>query len=143
MSQKQLNTRQAAFVIGLSRGKTKKQAAIDAGYSKKYPFRAVQSLMSREPVRKALEDCGLTDKTIAEGIRENVMAGMGVKATASDSLRGLELASRLKGYLKPDESTSYTQNNVYINELKTLSDEELNDRLHTLQDEVQELRVIA
>ena len=140
---KQLNTRQAAFVLGLAKGKTKKQAALDAGYTKKYPYRAVESLMSRESVRKALEDVGLTDATIANGIKVNVEAGMGVKATASDSLRGLELASRLKGHLERDETSSYTQNNIYINELKLLTDEELNDRLHTLQDEVRELQVIA
>lgn len=98
-------------------------------------------IIKREPnsknkaIVKALEDAGITDPYIADGIKHNTEAGLGVKATAADSLRGLELAARLKGYLdnKPE---SLHQTNVYIEELKSLSSEELENRLNKLDTEI-------
>jgi hypothetical protein len=94
----------------------------------------------RAKITKTLNDAGLTDKKLAEGIKTNVEAGMGVKATADTALRGIELGYRLKGYLdtKP-EPQNLSQTNIYIEELKTLSDDELKERLIKVQNEIAEL----
>lgn len=136
-----LTTRQAIFVKELSKGHNQTESAILAGYSPKNADVMGSRLVRNSKVVKALDRVGLTDLTIARGIKTNVDAGMGIKATADTSLRGLELASRLKGYLgKEDSATNLSQTNIYINELRQLSETQLRERLDKVLQEIQMLK---
>ena len=137
-----LSPRHARFVDGLVKGLDKGKAAISAGYSPMSANSIASQLLRKVKIIKALERVGLTDISIAKGIKVNVEAGMGVKATADTSLRGLELASRLKGHLDKEEvtPTSLTQTNIYIQELKNMSSSQLLDTIDSLTEEVKKLK---
>lgn len=49
-------------------------------------------------IEASLERVGLSDESIAEMLRESIEAGLGVKATNADTLRGIEMLLKLKGY---------------------------------------------
>lgn len=128
-----LTPKQALFVKGLSKGHTQTSAAILAGYSPKSAYSTSSRMMRNDKIVKALDRVGLTDKRIAEGIKNNAFAGEGVKATADTSIRAFELATRLKGYLGKDEETpNLFQTNIYFQQLNQMSDEELNAELNKL-----------
>lgn len=131
-----LQPKQAKFVELLSRGNNITEASKILGYNRDYASR----MLRKSNIAKALERAGLSDTILAQGIKTNFEAGMGVKATADTSLKATELALRLKGYLDKPEATNLTQNNVYINELKQLNDEDLSARLDNLTQEVQKLK---
>lgn len=138
MSKKQgMSPKQVRFISNVARGMSKKDSAISAGYSPLSASTIASNLMKKSKIVQALDKIGVTDKAIARGIKTNIEAGMGIKATASDSLRGLELASRLKGHLnKENEPSSLSQTNIYINELKQMDDDQLADRLKELTEEI-------
>ena len=117
-------------------------SAISAGYSPLSAHNVASRLMRNEKIKKQLDAVGLTDKGIAQGIKTNVEAGMGVKATASDSLKGLALASQLKGHLQADKAQPKTlnQTNVYINELKQQDDSAILETLDALQQDIDKLK---
>ncbi len=48
-------------------------------------------------IELALERTGLSDEYISELLKETTVAGIGTKATNSDSLRGIEMMLKLKG----------------------------------------------
>ena len=125
--------KQAKFVRGLSKGLTKAESAKLAGYSEKNASSIGSKLAKNASIIQALDKIGLNDYAIANGIKTNVEAGMGVKATADTSLRGLELAARLRGHLEREKEATTTNNTLIIGELKQLSDDDLNDRLRGLQ----------
>ena len=135
-----LTPRQSKFIQNLGRGLGKADSARLAGYSPSGSSSIASQLLKKTKIVKALEQAGLTDNVIAKGIKTNVEAGMGVKATASDSLRGLELATKLKGYqdTKPDKPT--TQTNILVQELNMLSDKDLNAKLEAIQKEIEALK---
>ena len=137
-----LNTREARFIQGLAKGMNKHQSALYAGFSPSSANSYAYQLLRKVKIVKALERVGLTDNSIAKGIKANIQAGMGVKATADTSLRGLELASRLKGHLDKEETTptSLSQTNIYINELKQLSYSQLLETLDDLTKDVKKLK---
>lgn len=135
-----LTHKQVQFVKNISRGMSKKDSAISAGYSPLSASAQASELLKKTKIAKALDSVGLTDKTIAKGIKTNIEAGMGIKATADTSLRGLALATQLKGYNQPKQPTSLSQTNVYIEEVKQLSDTELNAKLDTITKEVKKLK---
>ena len=84
---------------------------------------------------------GLTDRVIAKGIKTNIEAGMGVKATASDSLKGLALAAQLKGHGQiQKQPEKLQQTNVYINELKQMNDKDLANKVDALASSVKGLK---
>ena len=136
----QLTVKQRRFVRNISSGIDKGESAVLAGYSPLSSNSIASQLLKKTKIVKALEGVGLTDKVIAKGIKTNVEAGMGVKATASDSLRGLELATKLKGYqdTKPDKPT--TQTNILVQEMNMLSDKDLNAKLEAIQKEIKALK---
>ena len=136
-----LTPKQSLFVKNISKGFNQEQSAKLAGYSDKSAYSIASVLMKNIKIIKALDRVGLTDKAIAKGIKTNVEKGMGVKATASDSLRGLELASKLKGYMDREPAPqSLTQTNIYIRELQQLSDKELSSKVEALTKEVKKLK---
>ena len=135
-----LTPKQARFIRAIKDGKGKEVSAIIAGYSPKTASSQATQLLKKTKITKALDRAGLSDKAISEGIKTNIEAGMGVKATADTSLKGLALASKLKGHGQPQQPTSLSQTNVYIEEMKNMNDKELNAKLDTLTEEVQELK---
>src|SRR4030065_2567931 len=50
----------------------------------------------KRQIELALERAGLTDDSVSELLREATVAGLGEKATNSDSLRGIDMLLRLK-----------------------------------------------
>ena len=68
---------------------------------------------------------------------------MGIKATADTSLRGLALATQLKGYNQPKQPSTLSQTNVYIEEVKNLDDKQLDAKLKTLTSEVKKLQTTS
>lgn len=138
-----MNPRQATFVKKLSQGYNKQDAAVAAGYSPTSASAIASQLIRKTKIIKALDRIGLTDRSIARGIKTNVDSGMGVRATADTSLRGLELASKLKGHLdtsNTDTSNTYTQTNIYIQELKALDNNALDYKLNSLIDDINKLK---
>ena len=143
MKENQLTPKQAIFVKKLSEGRSQFEATKLAGYqgTKESLYSQGSRLIRNIKIVKALETVGLTDKSIARGIKTNVQAGMGIKATADTSLRGLELASKLKGYLdRPEAPQSLSQTNIYIRELQQLTDTELTTKVNELTKEVKKLK---
>lgn len=137
-----LTPRQAVFVKNLSKGHTQKDSAILAGYSSNSADVTASRMLRNAKIVKALDSVGLTDKRIAQGIKKNAIAGEGVKANADTSIRSFELAARLKGYLTDkQEPTNLSQTNIYINELKQMSDSDLQSRLDQLVQDIQVLRI--
>ena len=136
-----LNTQQAIFVKKLANGYQKKDAAILAGYSRQSADTLASQLIRNPKIQRALDKAGLTDESLARTIKQNIKAGSKVKATADTALRGIELVYRLKGALdRPEGPSSVTQNNIYVQELKTMNDNELNDKLDTLLQDVEALK---
>ena len=134
-----LNPRQAKFIKGLSKGLTKEESAIMAGYSKENAHVQASRLLHNASIIKALDEAGLTDNAIANSMKIAMTTGLGVKSTNADAIHVLELATRLKGYQNQDKPEALTQNNIYINELKNLDDTELETRLKELTTAVQNL----
>jgi phage terminase small subunit len=140
-SNQALTPKQTLFVKNIAKGMTKGDAAISAGYSPMYAQQQSYRLLKNKKITQALEKVGLTDSAIAKGIKTNIDAGLGIKATASDSLRGLELVSKLKGHLDQEKTPSnISQTNIYIDELKQLSDNELSTKLDILQEDIAKLK---
>lgn len=130
-----LSVRERNFVKNLTKGNNQVDSAILAGYSKRSASSIASQLMTKGKIVQALDDEGLSDKFLAKTIKQNIIEGTGIKATADTATKNVELALRLKGYLgKEDTSvTNNTQNN-YIIELNNLSDEELEARYNRLQE---------
>ena len=144
---RELTVKQKRFVQKLVETGNGTQAAMDAYDVKNYnTAHAIASENLQKPTIKrelelALEHAGLSDNYISDLLREATVAGLGVKATNADSLRGIELVSRLKGHLdKEDKNTSLTQTNVYIEELKLLGEEGLKSKLNSLLQEIKQLQ---
>ncbi len=51
----------------------------------------------KEEIESILNSEGLSNREITKSLRTNIEAGLGQKATASDSLRGIEMALKLQG----------------------------------------------
>lgn len=132
-----LTPKQALFVKKLSTGHNQTESAILAGYSPNSAYSTASRMLRNAKIVKALDSVGLTDKRIAEGIKKNALSGEGVKATADTSIRAFELASRLKGYFdKEDERANLSQTNIYVQELKQMSDQDLQERANSLAVEI-------
>lgn len=138
-----LNPRQARFVKGLQMGMSKGQSALMAGYSPESISSYPSQLLRKANITKALEAVGLSDTVIAKGIKQHIQDGMGVKSTADTSLRAIDLAARLKGHLdKEVPDTNLSQTNIYINELRGLSEEELAVKLKDITTHLEGLKAL-
>ena len=135
-----LNPQQATFVKKLINGSNGHDAAILAGYSKQSADSISSQLIRNPKVVLALERAGLTDHSLTLMLKRNIKSGNGVKATADTSLRGIELAYRLKGYLDKPDNVNLSQTNININQIRDLDDNQLNDKLNQLLQDVQELK---
>lgn len=130
-----LTIKQRAFIKNLSKGHNQTESAILAGYSRKSADVIGSKLASQENIIRALDQAKFDDKHIVEGLKRNFDEGIGVKATADTSVKVAELVLKLKGYLnKEQEGTTNNTQNIYINELNTMSDEQLEARYNALQE---------
>ena len=137
----ELSTKQAIFVKKLAKGMTKTDAAINAGYSRGSASVQANRLLKNDNIKKALEKYGLTDHFIASKLKKHVNDGMGIKPNADTSLRALDLITKLKGYQAQTKTeTSLNQTNIYLNELKTMDDAALTDKLNNLLQDVSDLK---
>jgi phage terminase small subunit len=134
----EITKKQDRFIKEKIKGHSNKDAAILAGYSKRSAANIGQNLMHSERIMKALEDAGLTDKKIADVLNEAIEAGIGVKATNSDALKGIEMVAKLRGHLKQNTENN-TQNNIFIQELNQMSDADLASKVAELTQQVQSL----
>lgn len=133
-----MTVQQARFVKGLANGMLPQESAINAGYSAHSAHVQAYQLLRNPKIQRALDKAGLTDNTVAETIKKATMAGLGVKATNSDTLKGLELITRLRGY-QDKAPDSITQNNTYINELRVMPDSDLKKEFDNLTRVIREL----
>lgn len=131
-----LPVKQKKLVKAIIEGKTLEQAATEVGVTKRHVSRMLKTEGVKTGIQVALDSAGLTEEKIAKTLRKTIK-GAGKKATNSDAIRGIELISRLKGYItkEPDSVT-----NTYINELKVLSIGELQSRVDGLLKDLEEVR---
>ena len=132
-----LTPKNARLIKQIAKGNNITEASAIVCYNRDY----ATTLLKKAKMVKALDKEGLTDKAVAKGLKTNIQAGLAVKATASDSLRGLELASKLRGHQDTTTDTApKTQTNVYINELNNMADGELHSKVDELQQELNDLK---
>jgi hypothetical protein len=134
-----LTIKQKAFIKNLtdtSKNLTQEQAAILAGYSPKSASSISSELMGKTKIIKALDRKGITDDFLIDGIKTNIVEGIGVKATADTATKNIELALKLRGHLIKDDTTTNNTQNIYVNELIQLSDNDLEARLNALHEAV-------
>lgn len=134
IKKKRLTYHEAKFIEGKAKGLNNKDAAIFGGYAPLTADVAGSRLMKKAKILEALDKVGLTDVVLASVIKQNIEAGTGIKATADTALKGVELALKLRGHLQNEQKTGdLSQTNIYINELQTMSDEELTKKVEELQ----------
>ena len=135
-----LAPREGKFVRALIAGANKKDSAIIAGYTPTSAGVQASRLLRKDKIRHALDKAGLTDKAIAGMLKVHAEQGLGVRPTSDTSLKAISLVMQAKGQLATDNNnTNNTTNNVYINELKVLTTEQLQERLTMLQEETKSL----
>lgn len=128
--EKRMGYHEKKFVEGMSKGLNQKDSAIFAGYAITSASTQASRLMKKEKIIRELDKVGLTDAMLAQNIKTNIEAGTGVKATADTALKGVELALKLKGHLHEDKGDT---TNIQVNDLRSLSDEDLQRKLEVLQ----------
>lgn len=60
----------------------------------------------RKAIKQILEDTGITDKYIADKLKQHIDDGMGVKPTAQTSMKALEVAVKLREFVGKDRQPS-------------------------------------
>lgn len=83
----------------------------------------------RRAIEEAMEAKGLTDEYISELLREATVAGLGQKATNSDSLRGIEMMLKVKGAFPSKINQSAHLRIDYKEDLLKMSSKELEREL--------------
>ena len=137
-----LTTKQAIFVKNKIKGMNNTDSAISAGYAPISASSQASRLLKNVNITKALDKVGFNDDLIADSLRINMEAGLGKDAKASDSIRALELASKLRGHLSSTQETNTptTQTNIYIKELNNMPQDDLLAKVDTLTSELQALK---
>ena len=137
-----LTPKQSRFVKNLTSLRLNKQeSTLKAGYSPNSASVIASQLLRKTSIIKALEQSGITDEFIAKNLKKHITDGVGIKPSADTSLRALDLATRLKGYQQNDkEATNLSQTNIYINQLRQLSSEELKSKLNILLQDIEILK---
>lgn len=145
MSRK-LSVKQRAFVKKLIERKgNATQAAMDVYDAKNYNTAHViasenlQKPTIQKEIELALERAGLNDEYISELLREATVAGIGQKATNSDTLRGIEMMLKVKGAF-PDKMHKSAHLRIdYRQELEKKSVKELEEELRRVGEETRKL----
>lgn len=89
-------------------------------------------------IEAAVEKAGLTDDQIASKLAKAINSGLGKKATNADSLRGLEMVSKMKDHF-PAARNVNTNLNAEISKLENTSVEELKEIALAKANEIQSL----
>lgn len=102
-----LSIKQKRFIQELPTSKSSKEAALKAGYSPNTArFIASENLtkpnIQREIVR-VLDQAGLDDSKLATRLSKAIDSGLTQKANNADSLRGLEMAFKLRDRFPVDK----------------------------------------
>ena len=93
--------------------------------------------MVRKAIELALERAGLTDDSVSELLREATVAGLGEKATNSDSLRGIDMLLRIKDAY-PTQKTAHLR--VEVDErYKSMTIKELKEELKVIREQNEKL----
>ncbi len=103
---KKLTFKQYLFVQNyMSNGFNSTQAVLASGYNvksynsaKSMGCKMLTNVYLKRAMAMELEGAGLTDSILCEMLREAINAGLGVKATNADALKGLEIVMKLRGY---------------------------------------------
>jgi len=134
----QLHRQQKRFVEGITKGLTIKDSMKVAGYKTDKSTSYGSELLKKPAVMEALHKAGITDEYLANSLHSHISNGIGVKTTASDSIHAIELVYRLRGELSNNNTDTDTTNiyNVYIKELKNMNDNQLLDKLHSIEAEL-------
>lgn len=143
MTKRRLTQKQRGFIKGLKKGLNKTEAIKMAGYqvsSNNSASVLANSLLKNELIIKSLDEAGITNKNMAQTLKQHIEDGIGVKTTASDSIKALELAYKIKMGTMNRNEVNNNQTNVYINELRMLDDKQLLDKLKSIEGEIVELR---
>lgn len=140
--QNDLTIQQAKFIKNKLKGYNSTDSAIMAGYSPTSATTSASRLLKNDKVIMALEKAGLTDNAIAKSLKVALQTGLGVKATNSDSLKAIDLITKLKGQQAKTEEQpkELHQTNIYINELKQLSTEDLLTKIDNIQQDIAKLK---
>ena len=124
----------------LQKGKNMPQAMKKAGYSESSIKSYGNQLIKKFKMLKVLDKAGLDEDMISTSLRIAMTSGLGVKATNSDSIKALQLAYMLRGDLDKEKEDTGNTTNIYIKELKTMSNDQLLDKLKAIEGEVIDLK---
>ena len=117
------------------KGNTVKDSMRIAGYKITKNNRYGYTLDRKLGIKELIDKHGLDDSTLINIMKDNIMAGSTIKATADTTHKYITTILAMKGYLK-DTGTSGDTTNIFINELKTSSDKELIDRLNAIDSDI-------
>lgn len=95
----------------------------------------------KRAIELALEAKGLTDEYISELLREATVAGLGNKASNSDSLRGIDMMLKLKDAY-PTQKTAHLRvdyQSEYKAKLEKMSIPELREKIKSLDEKTKQL----
>jgi phage terminase small subunit len=139
-----LTGKQALFAKHYATGKSGKQCAILAGYSKRSAQAiASENLTKPEVLKKInsiLEAAGLSDEQLAVKLKKAIDAGLGKRASNSDALKGIRMAMELKDRFPTSQSRiELSQTSEIELKLQGMTNEELVDFLDKTTKDTQQL----
>ena len=140
MRTKDLTIREKRLVKGIvEKGLTPKDSALLAGYSENTSDSYLYStILKRQRIISALDKYGLNDKYIFKRLKKNTKVSKDEVVSVSDSNKAIELSLRLKGYLDNDKPINDNSNtNIYIKEIKQLSNEGLMNKLNDITKDIE------
>jgi phage terminase small subunit len=128
-----LTVKQYKFVKGVVSGKNGSQAVKEAGYKAKDALnRAVVASENikkpyiQEAIREELDKQGLSISESVDRLGRTIDAGIGIKATNKDSIKGLEMVFKLQGLL---DTKKVTENKTLKLSLSVKNADELKEAL--------------
>lgn len=131
---KTLTDKQNALIKEIPKDIPNYQKAKNAGYSGTkntlaVTYKSTIKALKKKDIKEAFEDKGINNNYIADNLTTIISKGTKGRATASDSLKAIELIMKARGDLntKQDEVTD----SMRI-ELDGLTDEQLTERLNEL-----------
>lgn len=145
---KKLTTKQTLFANHYVLGKSGKDAAILAGYSEKSARFTASHLLTNDNILQHIEEildqAGLSDQKLAQRLQQAIDAGLEVKATNADAIKGIKMAYQLKNKFsstktKIDISSSVSFKHIEL-ELSKKTPEEYTLLLGYIQQKTDEYR---
>lgn len=123
----------------------KTQAVINAGYDVKNRDVAAQIGVEnmnkpkiQQEIKRQLDNAGLTDTKIFEGLEKIINEGSGNEPTASDALRGIDMVLKLKDYY-PSKKTTVEKKHLSFHYHQKEDDEVM----ETIKDQIKQLKDVV